>query len=304
MFKKYLRIQPAPIQLVIMLAFWTLLFLLGQFLTIFYYRVSWGVTSGNLSQFIETGIYQHPNALFVSQAVFQLLGFLAPALIYAYLADPHPGRYLGMKRRGTTIQILLMILLGISVVFFVSPLGSWLKSLDLGASSKALDEQRDKFISAYLANSDFWATVRNIFLIAVVPAICEEFFFRGLVMKFAHSFVPRWWFSIGLSALVFAAFHASVSEFVPIFIAGIILGTVYYLTSSLWMPVLLHLLVNGIQAWGSMYSNPAVERSLSDNRTVIILFIVATLLVLSGLLLLYKKRTPLPPDWSIVVPEE
>lgn len=304
MFKKYLRVQPAPIQLIIMLAFWSLLFLLGQFITISYYKMSWGVTSDNLTPFLENGIFQHPNALFISQAIFQLLGFLAPALIYAYLADPQPTAYLGMKKTTVTAQVLLVILLGISVVFFVAPLGTWLKELDLGSSSKTLDEQRDKFISAYLANSNALATIRNIFLIAVVPAICEEFFFRGLAMKFAHSFVPRWWFSIGLSALVFAAFHASISEFVPIFIAGIILGWVYYLTSSLWMPVLLHLLVNGIQALGSIYSSPAVEKSLDNNQTVLIIFIIATLLVITGLFLLIKKRTPLPRNWSIVVPEE
>lgn len=304
MFKRYLRIQPASIQLVIMLAFWSLLFLLAQFAATFYFRLSWGITSDKLADFLEKGLYQHPNALFVSQAVFQVVGFLMPALIYAYLADPGPGAYLGMKKPKKTVQVVLAILVGASIIFFVAPLGSWLKELDLGTASKELDEQRDNFINAYLSSGSTLATIRNIILIAVVPAICEEFFFRGLVMKFAHSFVPKWWFSIGVSSLFFAAFHTSISEFVPIFIAGMVLGLVYYLTSSIWLSVLLHLVVNAIQALANIYSNPALEKSLENNATVVILFIIATLLVILELFFLFKTKTPLPQRWSVYIPEE
>lgn len=304
MFKKYLRIQPAPVQLVIMLAFWSLLFLVGTFSMLRYLTMTFNIPSENLNAFMEGDLYKHPTAIFISNSIFQVTAFLLPALIYAYLADPKPRAYLGLQKPLKSVHVFIALFLGISLIFFVAPLGTWLKELNLGETSKALDEQREKMINAYLSQSNGWTTIRSVFLIAVIPAICEEFFFRGLLMKFAHSLVPKWWFSIGVSALVFAAFHTSISEFVPIFMAGIILGSVYYLTSSIWMSVLLHLVFNGIQALGSIYSNPSLDKSLDNNTTVVILFCIATLLVTGLLLFLFKKRTPLPGNWSVFVPEE
>jgi membrane protease YdiL (CAAX protease family) len=304
MFKKYLRIQPAPVQLVIMLAFWSLLFLLGTFGMIRYITVASGISSEQLESFMQKDMYNHPNVIFISQAIFQIFTFLVPALLYAYLADPKPASYLGLKKPEKAIHFILAVFLGICLIFFVSPLGSWLKELNLGSASKELDEQREKFINTYLSSSNTLATIRNIILIAIIPAFCEEFFFRGLLMKFAHSFVPKWWFSIGVSALVFAAFHTSISEFVPIFISGIILGFVYYLTSSIWLCVLLHLVFNGVQALASIYSNPALDKSLENNQIVISLFIAATSLVAIVLFLLFKNRAILPNNWSVYVPEE
>lgn len=304
MFKKYLRIQPAPVQLAIMLAFWSLLFLVGTFAMLRYLTMTFGVSSEHMDAFMEGDLYKHPTAIFISNSIFQITAFLLPALIYAYLADPKPGAYLGLRQPSRSVHVFIALLLGVSLIFFVSPLGTWLKQLNLGETSKALDEQREKMINAYLSQSNGWATLRSVFLIAVIPAVCEEFFFRGLLMKFAHSLVPKWWFSIGVSAMIFAAFHTSISEFVPIFIAGILLGSVYYLTSSIWLNVLLHLVFNGIQVLGSVYSNPELDRSLENNTTVAILFCSATLLVAGLMLLLFKNRTALPANWSIFVPEE
>jgi uncharacterized protein len=268
-----------------------------------YYKITFGISSAQLDTFMQGELYNHLNVVFISQAIFQVTTFLLPALLYAYLADPKPGAYLGLKKPGKTIHVILALFLGVAMIFFVSPLGSWLKELNLGETSKELDEQREHFINAYLSRSNTLATIRNIILIAVIPAFCEEFFFRGLLLKFAHSLVPKWWFSIGVSALAFAAFHTSISEFVPIFIAGIILGWVYYLTSSIWLSVLLHLVFNGVQALAGIYSNPALDKSLENNQTVIALFVIATLLVAAGLFFFFKTKTPLPQNWSVHTPE-
>lgn len=302
MFKKYLRIQPPAIQLCIFLAFWSLLLMLGQYATVAYFKLSLGIGSEQMADFIENGMYQHPNVVFVSNALFQILTFLAPALLYAYLADPQPAAYLGIRQPLKPIQVLLAAILGFSLVFFVAPLGGWIKELNLGETSRVLDEQREANLNAYLAKGNWLISLRSIFLIAVIPAICEEFFFRGMLMKMAHSFVKKWWFSIGFSALIFAAFHTSLSEFVPIFFAGVALGVVYYLTSSIWLNVLAHLLVNAIQVLLNMYSSPQLESSLDNNMNVII-FIIASLIVSAALYFLFKNKTPLPQNWTIFQPE-
>ena len=303
MFKKYLRVQPASIQLVIFLSFWSVLYLLGQFASITYVRVSMHLTSDKVMDFISKDIYKYPMEVFVCGAISSVFCFLLPALIFAYLADPKPMAYLGVKKQQKNIQLLVVVIMAFLLICFVSPLATWMQKLNLGDASKALDEEREQFLQSYLSSSSAITTLRSILLIAVIPAICEECFFRGIFMKLLHSFVPNWWFSIGVSAIIFAAFHFSISEFLPICLAGIILGIVYYLTSSLWLSILLHLLFNGLQALLSIYSNPTLESYLSKNTVSLGLFAISSLLIAGCLSLLFKNKTPLPERWSIMVPE-
>lgn len=304
MFKKYLRIQPAPVQLIIFLTFWFVLMMLSIYLNQFYITRITGIKTSDLPDFLENGLYKAPDIIFVSNALFQVFAFLFPALIYAYLADPQPIKYLGGVGPGKKVQPLWVMIMAVALIFFVSPLGQWLKALDLGSASKSLDERREKMILSYISSGNAWTMIRSVFLIAVIPAFCEELFFRGLLMKFTYSILKRWWISILVSALIFAAFHTSVSEFVPILIAGIILGTVYYLTSSILMNVLLHLLFNGLQVIAGMSSDPNMEQSLAQQSTLILLFAVATIIVGFCLFMLHRARTPLPYSWNVYVPEE
>lgn len=304
MFKNYLRIHPAPIQLFIFLTFWCALMLLGLFLQPLYIRYATGIGADQLQSFLKKDMFNYPNVIFVSNALFQVFTFLLPAITYAYLADPQPVKYLGGTASGKKIQPFWVAILAIGLIFFISPLGTWLKEIDLGATSKAIDEQREKMILSYLSSGNAWTTLRSILLIAIIPAFCEEIFFRGVLMKFTHTLFKKWWLSIIISSLLFAAFHTTISEFVPIFLAGIILGSVYYLTSSLWMSILLHLLFNGLQVVFGMYSNPQMEKSLEQQGTLLGVFGIAVVIVGACLFMLNKARTPLPANWSVVVSEE
>jgi membrane protease YdiL (CAAX protease family) len=278
--------------------------LLGLFLQPLYIKSVTGVGADQLQAFLEKDLYNYPNVIFVSNALFQVFTFLLPAIVYAYLADPQPVKYLGGIAPGKKLQPFWVVILAIGLIFFISPLGTWLKEIDLGATSKAIDEQREKMILSYLSSGNAWTTLRSILLIAIIPAFCEEIFFRGVLMKFAQTLFKKWWLSIIISSLLFAAFHTTISEFVPIFLAGLILGSVYYLTSSLWMSILLHLLFNGLQVVLGMYSNPQMEKSLEQQGTLLGVFGIAAVIVGVCLFILNKAKTPLPANWSVVVPEE
>ena len=276
--------------------------LLGLFIQPYYIKAATGVPVGELSEFFKNGIERYPQVVFGSNALFQVTAFLLPALIYAYLADPSPLVYLGSRRPGNAWQPVWVMLLAVSLIVVLSPVASWLKQVDLGATSRDLDAQRENTLKAYLTSGNVVTVLRNIFLIAVIPAVCEELFFRGVVMKFAHSLFKRWWLSVGISALVFAAFHTTISEFIPIFLAGLVLGWVYYATGSIWMNILLHFLFNGMQLLLSLYENPSLERTLGQDGVLLGLFAAGLLLAAAGIFLLRRSRSTLPQGWSVLLP--
>lgn len=299
MFKNYLRIQPVSVQLVLFLSFWCALMLLGLFIQPIYLKAAAGVTSDQMEHFLEQDIYKRPDLIFVSNTFFQVFSFLIPALVYAYLADPSPRRYLGLASSGRKFQVPVMFVLGLGLICMLGAINEWMGHLDLGKTSKELDRQREGFINAYLSSGSILAVIRNVALIALVPAVCEELFFRGVIMKFAQSLFKRWWLSIGTSALLFTLFHSSISEFLPIFIAGLVLGWVYYITSSMWMCMLLHLVYNGTQALLGIYATPAMDRSLEGPGPTAIAFAIGTVVLAGCILVLYRKRTTLPASWNV-----
>lgn len=87
-----------------------------------------------------------------------------------------------------------------------------------------------------------------LFVMAVLPAICEELVFRGfLIRKMLDSGLTRHAAVIS-SALIFSLTHFQPMKFVSIFFLGLCLGYIYTYFKNIKYAMLLHFLVNGSQA--------------------------------------------------------
>lgn len=78
-----------------------------------------------------------------------------------------------------------------------------------------------------------------ILLIAVVPAVCEEFFCRGFLVK-CFSGIKKEWAVITIVAVVFGAMHLDAYTFVPTALSGAVLCFIALRTKSLIIPMILH----------------------------------------------------------------
>jgi membrane protease YdiL (CAAX protease family) len=77
----------------------------------------------------------------------------------------------------------------------------------------------------------------------VVPAFCEEIFFRGLVFRgIARSFSPAW--AIAGTTVLFSFAHGTVVQRVMMIFAGLYFGTVVWLSGSLWAGIMAHAVNN------------------------------------------------------------
>jgi membrane protease YdiL (CAAX protease family) len=277
--------------------------LLGFGMQPFYLQVVAGVSKANYDTYIKDTLYKTPNVLFGIQLIFQICSFLLPALVFSSIISDKTTTYLGLIKPKKSIHIGLVIVIGLCLIFCVSSLATLVKQLNLGDTSRELDEQRAQFIKAYLQNGNIAVILKSVFLMALVPALCEELFFRGVIMKFMYAFTKKWWLAIGLSSVIFTLFHASISEFLPIFIAGVLLGYVYYLTSSITLSILLHFLFNGLQVvLSSIAVSTTTEERLNTNIVLLSSLAISSIIILGLFHLLKKNRTPLPEHWNETEP--
>ena len=83
-----------------------------------------------------------------------------------------------------------------------------------------------------------------ILMVAVIPGVCEEFFFRGFLLSGLRS-AARKWTAIVASACVFGVFHFHFFKIPLTVVLGIVLGYVCWQSGSIWPAVLAHVTHNG-----------------------------------------------------------
>ena len=102
-----------------------------------------------------------------------------------------------------------------------------------------------------------------LLILAVTPAFCEEFVFRGVLLGGTKSLDP--WRFVLLNGVVFGAFHLSfetVIRFLPTASLGIVIAWAVWRTGSIWTGVLMHLLNNATIVL--LASSPTLREAFSD----------------------------------------
>ncbi len=130
-------------------------------------------------------------------------------------------------------------------------------------------------------------------VIAVTPAICEELFFRGVVMSGLRRLGQ--WPAIGISSLLFAVAHASIYRLLPTFVLGVLLGFLVWKTGSILTGMVVHALNNGIAA--TLTKSPDLAASLGVRGDTLDWTITGAALVLTaiGLALAMSLRPHVDP---------
>ena len=80
----------------------------------------------------------------------------------------------------------------------------------------------------------------------MLAPLCEELVFRGAVLRALLRWTPRHWVAIAISALFFALIHVNPAQMPHAFLAGLLLGWLYYRTDSVVPGIVLHWVNNSI----------------------------------------------------------
>ncbi len=82
-----------------------------------------------------------------------------------------------------------------------------------------------------------------LFVLGIVPAICEELIFRGVIFGGLRKSFGMWT-SVVLCGLLFALMHQSVTQLIYPFILGCVLAVVMERTGNILYPILIHMFNN------------------------------------------------------------
>jgi hypothetical protein len=106
-----------------------------------------------------------------------------------------------------------------------------------------LDKLVEKTYGNLLSAHSIFEASFVIFIVAVIPALCEETLFRGLVQKsFERKLKPFW--SIFITASFFGLYHFNPYGLVALIALGAYFGYAAYVSDSIFATMILHFLNN------------------------------------------------------------
>ena len=133
-----------------------------------------------------------------------------------------------------------------------------------------------------------WAVA--ILVLAILPAVSEELFFRGAFLPLLRRATGSWHVAVFVSAVVFSAVHMDPSGFITRTVLGLLLGAVFAITRSLWAPMLLHFTNNAMAVFCLSLTADPVEALSAERSGQSIILSVASLVGTMALIYLLQQN--------------
>lgn len=236
-----------------------------------------------LTKIIDITLINRENEYF-SVVILQMMIFLLPGAIWArFSGDGYVKRLrICAVKPSSLVLILAAALLMISGGLLISIAFGGLESLSENFSLY------DTFVSK--DNGTVPVKLYLVLAYAVLPAICEEFIYRGILcLEYERGGVMR---AVVFSSLFFGMLHFDLVN-LPVYVfAGVILAMTLYATRSLLGAMIVHFLYNLFGLFGQPYMNALYNLT---NSTGFFLFFTVLIFLISALVFcgeaarLYKK---------------
>lgn len=189
----------------------------------------------------------------VSQALSQIVVFACSALFFSYLFHGSIAAPLQLAMPHSPARSFWG---SFFVLVLVLPASDWLSMLNdswhfpesLAALERVFRELSDtaqQLMEQFLLRGGIGDLLANLLVLALVPAVCEEIFFRGALQQtLTRCFGGRHHAAIIVTAAIFSLMHGDLFAFLPRFLLGILLGYLFFYGHSLWVNALAHFVNN------------------------------------------------------------
>ena len=186
------------------------------------------------------------------QALSQVLMFAVPSLVVAWMY------YRDEQRQFLRLDFCgrrwLLALAGVVAMLLLVPLTDWLTTWNdafhlpqalapVEESLRHAGEVSQGTLEGMMREVDPWA---SLFFVALVPAVCEELFFRAGMQNLLQKWFGNVHAAVWVTAAVFSLAHFEVFAFLPRFLLGGLLGYLYVGGGSLVVNAVAHFVNNAI----------------------------------------------------------
>lgn len=190
------------------------------------------------------------NKLRLAQGIYETLMFAIPALLYARAFPRTRMASLGLNRSAKFPVFLFAVLALMAAIPFIIGLTDFIghyttpimDKYSTSAESQEMEQHAQQMANAIFNMRSLGDLILNIVVLALIPAISEELFFRGAAQVLLKDWTRRSHAAIWFTAILFSFMHMSASGFIPRLLLGAALGYFFEWSGSLWVVIAAHFL--------------------------------------------------------------
>jgi membrane protease YdiL (CAAX protease family) len=274
-------------------------------LSIFVAYAAFGTDWDTIRELLELHNYkEHVSLLRFLQICYSTGLFLIPSLLGAYLIKGSVVTYLQIGRMPSFYAFIMVILVILAAIPLLNYLGELNYSISFPDKLSALeerirssDEQSQELMDSFLHTGTIAGLMANLLMIAVIPALGEEFLFRGVIQRIFGEWTRSYHAGVWIAAVLFSLMHFEYFGFLQRVLLGASFGYMLAWTGSMWLPVLAHFVNNSIGViYFYLYYNGRMSYDLEavgagrDTLVYTILSILLTAFFMSALYLSARKK--------------
>jgi membrane protease YdiL (CAAX protease family) len=254
------------------------------------------VSTGEVIRILEQPeVGDHIGLLKFLQVLYSVGLFLIPALLAGFLIQRNTWKFLRADRFSHYWIIILVIsimVISIPWINYTSFLNEKLSLPerwgDLMEKIRENDRSSWDLMKAYLQTESIGGLLVNIGMVALIPALGEEFLFRGTIQRIFSEWFRNEHLAVWTTALLFSLMHYQFLGLVPRVILGALFGYLFIWTGSIWIAVLAHFINNGLAVvYYYIFYRGTVEVEpdhigMEDNAVIMVIAsVVLTILLLA-----------------------
>jgi membrane protease YdiL (CAAX protease family) len=173
-----------------------------------------------------------------------------PVVFFGVIINRKPFEYIGFSPIINLKQILIVVLIAFAALIASDGFGEMNKWIPIPQTAanyfKTLEDNYDKEVMAITHMATAVDYVISLLVIALLPAMFEEMFFRGALQQVMIGWTKNVFTGIFITSVLFSAVHISYYGFLPRLFLGITLGYIFYYSKNIWLNILMHFLNNAI----------------------------------------------------------
>ncbi|MDA3928127.1 MAG: CPBP family intramembrane metalloprotease [Prolixibacteraceae bacterium] len=173
--------------------------------------------------------------------------FVIPSIVLALLFGGKIGTYLKLNRKPLGLSILLSVIIVLSASPLINLIGIWNMNMSLPNWMSSIEEwmrtsedSAKELTELFVKADNINGLLFNIFMIGLIPAIGEEFLFRGIIQRIFGEWTKNKHVAIWITAILFSALHLQFYGFLPRVLLGAMFGYLLIWSGNLWLPVIAH----------------------------------------------------------------
>ena len=295
-YQNFIGVKPY-LQLLTLLIMSVVFLIVGSFVSMMFMPLF--SSADNILQGV-TNVAENVSFMRFLQASTQIFYMFIPSVLFGFMFYPSIVEFFKMRFSRKQITITLCgVAVFVAMIPFVDCVTRWNNAMHLPESMATLEAtirnmglESERMMEMFLTeNGSVWIFFANIVVMALIPAVSEEFIYRGAIQQTCAKWFDNHHIAIIVTAAVFSLIHFDLFNFIPRFIMGIVLGYLFYFSGSIWTSVCVHFFNNGVIVVMYYFTGYNSTESIAFDNTILNVILVILSLVVSAVLVYVGIRS-------------